>query len=100
MRKTVTLCGSLRFFDKIAELAERLILENGWVVLTPVPHIAHAPLTDDEKQILGEIHRAKIDLSDAIFVVNVNGYIGDAVKSEIAYAQNSGKEIFYLEEPQ
>ena len=93
MRKTVTLCGSLRFFDKIAELAERL-------TLTPIPHVAHAPLTDDEKQILGEIHRAKIDLSDAIFVVNVNGYIGDAVKSEIAYAQNTGKEIFYLEDPQ
>ena len=99
MRKKVTLCGSLRFFDKIAELAEQLTLENGWVVMTPVPHVAHTPLTDDEKMLLGEIHRAKIDLSDAIFVVNADGYIGDAVKSEIEYAQSTGKEIFYLEEP-
>ena len=47
--------------------------------------------------MLGEIHLSKIDLSDAIFVVNVGGYIGEAVTAEIEYAKQKGKEIIYLE---
>ena len=47
--------------------------------------------------MLGEIHLSKIDLSDAIFVVNVGGYIGQAVAAEIEYAKQKGKEIIYLE---
>lgn len=43
------------------------------------------------------MHRTKIDLSDAIFVVNIGGYIGESVKSEIEYAKEKGKEIIYLE---
>jgi hypothetical protein len=54
-------------------------------------------LTDAEISLLGELHEAKIDLSDAIFVVNVGGYIGEAVKNEIEYAKERGKEILYLE---
>lgn len=39
----------------------------------------------------------KIDLSDAIYVVNVNGYIGNNTKLEIDYAKSNNKEIIYLE---
>ena len=98
MRKIVTICGSLRFIHKIQEMAEILELENGWVVLTPIPHTLDKELTDQEKALLGDIHKAKIDLSDAIFVVNVDGYLGEAVREEIAYAKDKGKEIYFLEE--
>ncbi len=54
-------------------------------------------LTEYEKDLLGELHRIKIDLSDSIFVVNVDGYIGESVKKEIEYAKERGKEIIYLE---
>ena len=97
MRKIVTVCGSLRFINKIQEVAELLELENGWVVFTPIPHTLDKELTDQEKQLLGDIHKAKIDLSDAIFVVNVDGYLGEAVRKEIVYAKDNGKEIFFLE---
>ena len=97
MRKIVTVCGSLRFIDTIREVAERLALENNWVVLTPTAHVIEGALTPQEKQHLGELHKVRIDLSDAIFVVNVGGYIGDAVRDEIAYAQKGRKEIFYME---
>ena len=97
VRKIVTICGSLRFIHKIQEMAEILELENGWVVLSPIPHTLNKKLTDHEKVLLGDIHKAKIDLSDAIFVVNVGGYLGEAVKEEIAYARDKGKEIFFLE---
>lgn len=96
-RKVVTLCGALRFWDKIQEMSERLELENGYVVLGIVPHVLDRALTEQEKKLLGELHREKIDLSDAIYVVNVDGYIGESVKKEIAYAKEMGKEVFYLE---
>ncbi len=96
-RKVVTLCGSMRFSDKIAEVAERLELENGHVVLTPVLHVLDKPITASDADLLGELHLAKIDISDAIYVVNVGGYVGEAVTKEIEYAQKRGKEIIYLE---
>jgi len=47
--------------------------------------------------MLDKIHRKKIDISDAIYVVNVDGYIGSSTKNEIEYAKNLGKEILSLE---
>ena len=97
MRKVVTICGSLRFWEKMQQTAELLELEYGWCVLTPVAHTLDRDLTPQEIDLLGEIHKAKIDISDAIFVVNVDGYVGNAVKQEIEYARKKGKEILYLE---
>ena len=97
MRKIVTICGSLRFWGKMQRTAELLELEYGWCVLTPVAHTLDRDLTPQEIDLLGEIHKAKIDISDAIFVVNVDGYVGNAAKREIEYARKKGKEILYLE---
>lgn len=97
-RKVVTLCGSVRFWDKMEEISETLELENKYVVIGIIPHVLDRDLTEQEKNLLGELHRAKIDLSDAIYVVNVGGYIGETVKKEIEYAKEKGKEIIYLEE--
>jgi hypothetical protein len=46
-----------------------------------------------------KMHRAKIGISDAIFVVNVGGYVGNSTKGEIEYAKSLGKEIMWLEKP-
>ena len=97
MRKVVTICGSLRFFEKMQQTAELLEIEKGWCVLTPIAHTLDRDLTPPEIALLGDIHKAKIDISDAIFVVNVDGYVGNAVKQEIEYARKKGKEILYLE---
>ena len=96
-RKIVTICGSVRFWDKIQEMSERLELEQGYVVLGITPHVLDRELTADERKLLADLHKVKIDLSDAIFVVNVGGYIGESTKNEIEYAKNSGKEIIFLE---
>ncbi|SFQ35429.1 hypothetical protein SAMN04487928_13727 [Butyrivibrio proteoclasticus] len=50
------------------------------------------------KEMLDDIHKRKIDMSDEIFVINVGGYIGDSTRSEIAYAIEHGKKVKYLEE--
>lgn len=51
--------------------------------------------TNEEVLILDKMHRERIKLSDAILVVNVNGYIGSSTKSEIEYAKSLNKEVIY-----
>lgn len=92
------MCGSLKFTDEIQQIAEKLELEKEYVVLSVIPHTMDRALTDLEVKLLGELHREKIDISDAIFVVNIGGYIGEAVANEIDYAKVKGKEIIYLED--
>ena len=48
--------------------------------------------------MLDDMHRAKIDMADEIYVINVNGYIGTSTRSEIEYAKATGKPVKYLEE--
>lgn len=51
--------------------------------------------TDEEANILDKMHKEKIKISDAILVVNVDGYIGNSTQSEIEYAKSLNKEIIY-----
>ena len=41
-------------------------------------------------------HFKRIELSDAILVVNINHYIGNSTNREIEYAKKLGKEIRYV----
>ena len=41
------------------------------------------------------MHKEKIKISDAILVVNINGYIGEDTRSEIDFAKSLNKEIIY-----
>ena len=36
------------------------------------------------------MHRQKIDMSDEIYVINFEGYIGESTKSKIEYAKARG----------
>ena len=38
-------------------------------------------------------------MSDAIFVVNVDGYIGESTYGEIDWANRMKKQVFFLVEP-
>lgn len=96
-RKIVVLCGPMKFLRQMQETAERLALEKGFVIFAPIPHVLNRELTADEKALLSELHRSKIDLADSVYIVNPGGYIGESVRSEIEYARSLGKEILYLE---
>jgi len=54
-------------------------------------------LNKSELEKLKEAHFKRIELSDAIYVINKNNYIGDSTKIEIDYAKKLKKEIMYLE---
>jgi hypothetical protein len=43
---------------------------------------------------LDELHRYKIDMSDAIMVIDVNGYAGESTRSEVEYAIRKGKPVY------
>ena len=51
--------------------------------------------TDEQLKKLKEEHFKRIELADAILVVNVNNYIGDSANLEIEYAKKIDKEILY-----
>jgi len=95
--KVITICGSLKFQTEMMIVAEKLSLK-GNCVLTPVyPILENSEKTDKQLEKLKEAHFKRIELSDAIYVINKNNYIGESTKLEIEYAEKLEKEIIYLE---
>ena len=93
--KIITLCGSLKFQKEMMTFAEKMALD-GYCVLTPVYTVSEKMERTKEQLIkLKEAHFKRIELSDAILVVNINNYIGDSTNLEIDYAKKLGKEIIY-----
>lgn len=96
--KIITLCGSSRFKDEFYQVQKKLTLA-GNIVLTlgMFSQSDVITITEQTKQMLADMHKKKIDLSDEIYVINKNGYIGESTKSEIKYAIETHKNVNYLE---
>lgn len=98
--KVITLCGSTRFKEEFIKAQKDLTLQGNIVI--SVGLFGHSGdnevWTDDTKEMLDDMHKRKIDMADEIFVINVNGYIGESTKSEIEYAKRNGKMVRYLQE--
>ncbi len=95
--KIITICGSMKFIREMMEISERVELQ-GNVVLMPIYNPSRPnkeSFTSEEVLILDKMHRERIKLSDAILVINVNGYIGSSTKNEIEYAKSLNKEVIY-----
>ena len=96
--KIITLCGSTRFKNEFLQVQKDLSL-RGYIVIS-VGLFGHRG--DEEvwqpgvKEMLGDMHLRKIDLADEIYVINVDGYIGESTRREINYAQQTGKKVNYL----
>ena len=96
--KIITLCGSLKFKKEMMEIAEKMAL-LGNCILTPIyPIIENVERTKEQLAKLKEEHFKRIELSDAILVVNVNNYIGNSTSLEIEYAKKLEKEVIYYTE--
>ena len=101
----ITLCGSTRFKEDFLREQKRLTLEGNIVI--SVGLFGHSGdnevwegMSEDTltqtKAMLDDMHKRKIDMSDEIFVINPGGYIGESTRSEIAYAEETGKVVRYL----
>lgn len=96
--KVITICGSLKFEKDIKYWAEKLTLEGNCVLSITYPVNADLSVyTPEQRKSFAEAHLKRIDLADAIFVVNKNGYVGDSTKKEIEYVKARGKEVIFLE---
>lgn len=97
--KVITLCGSTRFKEQFIEAQKRLTLEGNIVI--SVGLFGHSGdnevWTEGTKAMLDDMHKRKIDMADEIFVINPGGYIGESTRSEIAYAEDHGIGVTYLE---
>lgn len=103
-RQIVTLCGSGKFRDEFIRQTRYLSL-IGNIVLTPTIFEFSGPdyqigLSDAEHEVLDQIHRRKMDISDYILVINPGGYIGEDTREEIEYAKSKGMKISYMVDPE
>lgn len=95
--KVVTICGSMKFAKEMQKIAGVLAIDKGWCVLQCTYDLDFANLTSENLSLLKNEHLKRIELSDAIYVVNINGHIGESTNYEIEYATKLGKEIIYHE---
>ena len=105
--KVITLCGSTRFKDEFLKVQKDLTLQGNIVISVGLfGHSGDSEVWENmdegtltkQKEMLDDMHKRKIAMADEIFVINVDGYIGESTKSEIEYAKSLGKKVNYLED--
>lgn len=101
----VTLCGSTRFYREFQEayyretMAGQIVLSVGFYPdSAKQAHGEEIGCTAEQKLALDELHKRKIDMSDEILVLNIDGYIGESTRAEIEYAEAMGVAVRYLED--
>ncbi|HUU32620.1 MAG TPA: hypothetical protein VMW48_01090 [Vicinamibacterales bacterium] len=96
----VCLCGSTRFMEAFFEAGWQFTLSD--IIVLSVGVCKHAEshgaeaIGQDVADKLDELHKRKIDLAHAVFVLDVGNYIGASTRGEIEYATALGKPIAYL----
>jgi len=93
----ICMCGSTRFKQTWIQENARLT-GLGFIVLSVGLWGHHERKYPDEetKKKLDELHFRKIDLCDWVWVLDVDGYIGESTQNEINYAKSVGRPVFYL----
>jgi|SRR5271166_3826182 len=95
----VAIIGSSRFKNFHLGHAQRFTLAGKIVLNTGFyHHVDNCPITDEQKKMLDALTLNKIRMSDEVFVVNVNGYIGESTKGFIAFAKSLGKKVSYSDD--
>lgn len=93
----VTLCGSTRFKNEFLEASKQLTARG--VIVLSVGWFGHCEvdgIPDDVKQKVDKLHFRKIDISDWVLVLDLNGYIGQSTHNEIEYALKNNKLVVLL----
>jgi len=93
--RVITICGSMRFADEMKKQESKLT-KDGYIVLIPLMDVEETA-TEADLLVYRNAHIQKIKMSDAIYVVNVDGYVGHHTSSEIEEASRMNKRIYFLE---
>lgn len=89
----VCICGSMRFAEDMQAVSQSLTLAG---VIVLAPEEIDAPINDEQKTALGELHLRRIDLADRVVVVNRGEHYGESTLREIAYAEAAGKPVTFV----
>ena len=95
-RKTVCICGSMRFRPMMEQCASELTL-GGWIVL--MPHVFKLHVPDEFATSLDALHIKKIDMAQKVVIVSKDGYMGASTSKEYDYAKDRGKIIEFYNKP-
>lgn len=100
MIDTIAVCTSSKFYDQ-ARRAEGALHDLGLTVHTPRYDWDERVRQPDEivKVQLTREFLAKIDTSDALYVVAVDGYVGTSVTIEVAYTHGQRKPAIWSHLP-
>ena len=91
--KTVTICGSMKFAKEMLRKAFLLETRENMNVLQCVYNVDNLNITLAEQSALENAHYKKIEISDAIYVVDIQDYVGKQTSKEIEFAKSIGKEV-------
>ena len=97
--KVITLCGSTRFREDFERVNRELTLAGNIVISVGCFGHSGDTFTDEQKIMLDDIHKRKIDMADGIYVINRDGYVGESTRSEIRYAYLHNKTVAFMETP-
>ena len=79
-------------------LAGKIVLSVGFYIHSAEQvHGEQVGCTPGQKQELDDLHLRKIELADEVYILNVNGYIGESTQRKLVYARAQGKLIRFLE---
>lgn len=95
-----TLCGSARFEPVWHEANKQLGLAGhiSFSLMTfPSIEGGKTWYTDEQKRSLDLAHLAKINASGAVFMLNVNAYLGESSLRELEWARLLEKDVYWLE---
>mgnify|MGYP004628610529 FL=1 len=85
----------MKFAEEMKRIAFDLEAKHDMCVLQCVYNEDELELGGEDINALNSAHFKKIELADAVYVVDLHGYIGEQVKKEIAFAKSLGKEVIY-----
>ena len=105
--KIITIIGSTRYINEMSLIGWEFE-KQGHIVLNPrlLPPTyirnpnddgRHAAESENVKEIIDKTYLHKVAMADEIFVVNINGYIGESTRNELNHAIKLNKKIVWLE---
>lgn len=97
MYSVVCLIGSTRFESTFRELEKDLTLK-GYLIFSPLVYNQSGEIPEcgeKEKEIIDIATKLKINHSDIVLVVDVDGYIGKSTKEQVEHAMLLNKPVLY-----
>lgn len=97
VNKIITICGSKKYKSTNDFIKKKLLLEGDLVFDFSIADDEYDSLDEEIANNTRNAQIAKIFMSDALFVINVDKYVSDFTKEQVVLATALNKEVMFLE---